>query len=302
MKYIKIIMMLCVAALFTACSDDEEGWGNASKATVEFEQAEIVVKENKGIVYIPVKVTGENKGRVQVTVAVTAADENGAEEDVNYMITSKTIAIAAEDTIGNIEFITVDDEEINANREFVVSIASVKGATAVEGTQTKVVLRDNDAEFYDKLTGKWTMNYTDAQSGAQGSWTINVIGADDENDPDYNNYLYVTGMAGYSWTVATLTYKVDMETGKVTVTFEFPQSFADEVNFGLPGYDYNNVALYSYTDVWDVEPVVGEVSEDFKTITFSEGNPPVIAAITDPNNGERTGYYWWFNYIDSMTR
>lgn len=296
MKYIKIIMMLCVAALFTACSDDEEGWGNASKATVEFEQAEIVVKENKGIVYIPVKVTGENKGRVQVTVAVTAADKNGAEEDVNYMITSKTIAIAAEDTIGNIEFITVDDEEINANREFVVSIASVKGATAVEGTQTKVVLRDNDAEFYDKLTGKWTMTVENAKGST--TWDVNVIGFD-EGEDGYNQTLYVTGMMNYSWTVAELSYNLDVDTKKVSVAFVFPYLFAEGVDFGLGGE--NDVILYGAdeSDNFVTDPLVGEVSEDFKTITFNEW-PSVYGTIW--SGADFTGYVWFGYHIVSMTR
>lgn len=296
MKYIKIIMMLCVAALFTACSDDEEGWGNASKATVEFEQAEIVVKENKGIVYIPVKVTGENKGRVQVTVAVTAADENGAEEDVNYMITSKTIAIAAEDTIGNIEFITVDDEEINANREFIVTIASVKGATAVEGTQTKVVLRDNDAEFYDKLTGKWTMTVENANGST--TWDVNVIGFD-EGEDGYNQTLYVTGMMNYSWTVAELAYNLDVDTKKVSVAFVFPYLFAEGVDFGLGGE--NDVILYGAdeSDNFVTDPLVGEVSEDFKTITFNEW-PLVYGTIF--SGADFTGHVWFGYHIVSMTR
>lgn len=296
MKYFKILMMLTAAILFAACSNDDESWGNPSNATVELEQSEIIVKEGKGLFNIPIKVKGENHGRVQVKIAVTASEENGAEEDVNYLITSKTIIIAAEDSVGKIELITVDDDEINENRSFTITIASAKGATIVEGTKTVVTLKDNDSEFYDKLTGKWTM--TVENSKGQTTWNVNVIGYE-EGEDGYNQTLLVTGMMNYSWTVAELAYNLDIDTKKVSVAFVFPSLFAEGVDFGLGGE--NEVILYGAdeSDNFVTDPLVGEVSEDFKTITFNEW-PLVYGTIW--SGADFTGYVWFGYHIVSMTR
>lgn len=290
-------MMLAVATLFVACSDDDESWGNPANATVEMGTPELSIKENKGIVNIPVKVTGEKHGRIQVTVNVTPKGENGAQEDVNYLITSKTIVIAADDNEGNIEFMTVDDEDINENREFEVSIASVKGATIAENaTPTLVVLRDNDAEFYDKLTGNWTMTYGDG-NGNFAKWNVQIIGAEDESDPDYNKYLYVTGIMGYSWTTAIMSYEFDRETNTVHLSWLAPVTFATEVDFGVG--DLCDVVLYNIVDdEVSEESYEMELSDDMKSIKFPE-NAEIFGAVFQ---GDNYLGYWFDYYVYSLDR
>jgi len=302
MKYLKIFMMLAVATLFVACSDDDEEWGNPANATVELASAEIRIKENKGIFNIPIQVNGEKHGRIQVTVKVTPAEENGAVADEHYRITSQTIVISSEDNIGNIEVLTVDDDDINNNREFVVTIEDVKGATAVEGTQSVVILRDNDAEFYDKLMGKWTMTVTDPEDPSTPvNWSVDVVGFE-EDEEGYNQTLYVVGMMGYAWTAAELAYNFDQENNKVTVSFIFPSLFAEGVNFGLG--ESNEVHLWGVDseDNYTIEPLVGEVSEDFKTITFDENGPAVYGRIAHEGGESYTNYIWFGYNVISMTR
>lgn len=298
MKLSKIFILASAVLAFTACSEDDE-WNSTNGATVSMGQETMSVKESKGMFNVPITVTGERNAPVQVTVEVVAASENAATEDKHYLVTSKTINIAPEDEVGKIEIIAVDDDEINVAREFTVNIISVKGATInQEKKSTVITLKDNDSAFYEKLGGKWVMTGIDPTDGSPLSWNVNVIAADEE-DEDYEKYLYVTGMMGYSWTMATLTYDYDMETGAGSLTFEPGQLFAEDLNFNLGGY--NDVYIYGFNGRgFTMNSVSGTWSEDFKTVTFAEGEA-VAGAITD-KQGNLIGFLWFAISDIKMTR
>lgn len=297
MKLSKIFILASAVLAFTACSDDNE-WNSVKDATVSMGQDAMTVKESKGRFALPIAVSGERNAPVQVTVEVVAAETNPATEDVHYLVTSKTINIAAEDQTGEVEIYTVDDDDINEARQFTATIIGVKGANIDENKKSTVVtLKDNDSEFYEKLAGKWVMTGVDSRGNAI-SWNVNVIAADEE-DPDYNKYLYVTGMMGYSWTMAVLTYDYDMATNEGSLTFEMGQLFAEDVNFGLGGL--NDVYLYSVEGgYFTMTPISGTWSEDFKTITFQE-MPLLYGAITE-KDGSLNGYTWFNIGSIKMTR
>lgn len=267
MKYIKLFMLMAAVTLLGACSSDDDSWNSAADVTVGMQSQTMTVSEGKGIFNVPVVVNGETNGNVFVTVEVEEVGTNPAKEEVNYIVTDKTINIT--DGTGNVEIETVDDDDINDSRTFKVTIVDAKGAKISENASTTISLKDNDAEFYSKLQGKWKMSYE--EDSQAGSWDVTITGASDENDPDYNKYLYVSGMLGQSWTTAVLTYNFDPVTKTGYVAFDNlggAYKMADNLNFG--SFKGCIVPFSVDGDKLSTEPIVGKWSEDFKTVTFDE--------------------------------
>lgn len=286
MKYIKLFMLLAVVAFMGSCSDDDESWNSKSGVTVSMENESMRFKESVGIVKVPIKVEGEANGPVSVTVEVKETGSNPAKENVNYYITTKTIKIS--DNTGNVELECVDDDKINDDRTFEISIVSAKGATVGSNATTAVTLRDNDSEFYEKLQGSWVMNCT--FNKAPTKWDVKIVGATDENDKDYNKVLYITGMIGYQWTTAKLSYDYNKATGKGSVAFDYlgQYNFAEGVNFN--GLGVCNVRLFSVAgNQLSEDPIYGTWSDDFKNITFDEGT--LYGGVFDSSDAHKGGWF-----------
>lgn len=237
MKYTKIFMALLMALFMVACSDDDDAI-NTNQTTLGFENEAIVVKENVGYFNVPIKIAGYRNGNVKVNVVATPVGENGAVEDVNYMITDKSVQLLSEnDTTDNatlnIQIKTIDDQEINENRSFTLEITSAEGATITTKT-IQITLRDNDAAFYEKFFGKWTLTAIDDE-GKPVEKTINISGPSDEEDPDYDNFLYAFAPGLFNVGVAldcnwNFSYSFDPATKKGTlgiVCGEEVSSYAD---------------------------------------------------------------------------
>ena len=281
MKLYKLSAFVLATAIFASCSEEELSW-NSSAATVSMEQAELVYKENKGMVNVPIVVDGELNGPVEVTVEVAEVGENPAMEDVHYIVTSKTVLIPADATSGKIEFKTVDDADINEARTFVINIKSVNGATVGETASTTVTLKDNDSQFYEKLQGRWKM------TSSAGTWNINIIGAE-EGEEGYNEVFQVTGIMGYDWTSMTMFYSYDVTTKTGYVYIPFGYIFAEGVNFGLGGTQ--DVATGTVVDGYINFDggILGTWNEDFTEITFED--KLLYGFLLD--NGAPNGYTWF---------
>ena len=281
MKLYKLSAFVLATAIFASCSEEELSW-NSSAATVSMEQAELVYKENKGMVNVPIVVDGELNGPVEVTVEVAEVGENPAMEDVHYIVTSKTVLIPADATSGKIEFKTVDDADINEARTFVINIKSVNGATVGETASTTVTLKDNDSQFYEKLQGRWKM------TSSAGTWNINIIGAE-EGEEGYNEVFQVTGIMGYDWTSMTMFYSYDVATKTGYVYSPFGYIFAEGVNFGLGGTQ--DVATGTVVDGYINFDggILGTWNEDFTEITFED--KLLYGFLLD--NGAPNGYTWF---------
>jgi hypothetical protein len=281
MKLYKLSAFVLATAIFASCSEEELSW-NSSAATVSMEQAELVYKENKGMVNVPIVVDGELNGPVEVTVEVAEVGENPAMEDVHYIVTSKTVLIPADATSGKIEFKTVDDADINEARTFVINIKSVNGATVGEAASTTVTLKDNDSQFYEKLQGRWKM------TSSAGTWNINIIGAE-EGEEGYNEVFQVTGIMGYDWTSMTMFYSYDVATKTGYVYIPFGYIFAEGVNFGLGGTQ--DVATGTVVDGYINFDggILGTWNEDFTEITFED--KLLYGFLLD--NGAPNGYTWF---------
>lgn len=283
-------MFLAVASIFAACSDDDASWNTNADVTVGMAETSVSVKENRGIFNVPIAVTGETNAPVRVVVGVRETGTTPAKKDVNYMMTDSVIVISG--TQGNVEIKTVDDPDINETRTFELYIVSAEGAKVGTNAVCTISLRDNDAEFYEKLQGAYEMKAV-GTNGTAYTWNVNVTGGD-EGTSDYNKYLYVSGMMGYSWTEAVLVYDFDAATQQGSVSFgELGNyTFADNLDFGL-GQTPCSVELYQRTDAGlTTEPIEGAWSSDFNTITF---NPEKVlsGAIFYPDGS--FSRYTWFN-------
>ena len=295
MKYIKLFMLLAAAPFLGACSDDDDSWNTAKDVTVSMENTTMRFKESAGIVNVPIKVEGETNGKVKVTVEVKETGSSPAKENVNYYITDKTINIS--DGEGHVELECVDDDEVNEDRTFEITIVSASGANIGNAT-TVVTLRDNDSEFYDKLQGSYTMTGVD-EAGNAISWDVRVTGATEETDDDYNKTLYVTGMAGFSATQAILSFNYDKATNTGSVAFDHlgEYFFVTGLNFGMTNpinlwlvqVNGNNLSL---------DPVYGTWSADCKTITFDE-SCMLTGYLIDSVTNEQLGYIWMGNNTET---
>lgn len=266
MKYIKLFMLMAAVTLLGACSSDDDSWNSAADVTVGMQSQNMTVSEGKGIFNVPIEVKGETDGNVFVTVEVKEVGENPAKEDVNYYVTDKTISIS--DGTGNVEIETVDDDDINDSRTFQVTIVDAKGAKISENASTTISLKDNDAEFYSKLQGKWKMTGVD-RDGEAVSWDVTIKGAADETEADFNKVLYITGINGEPTCEAPLTFSYDKTTRTGSVAFRMGEDVMGAYNFSIGPH---LVVPFNKKDgAWSTDPITGTWSDDMKTLTFGEG-------------------------------
>ena len=286
MKYIKLLMLLAVVTFFGACSSDDDSWNSAADVTVSMKNPTMVIKENMGLTNVPIEVKGKTNGNVYVTLAVKEVGSNPAKEDVHYYITDKTISIS--DSIGYVEVEPVDDDGINADRTFEITIVEAKGAEIGNAT-TQVSLKDNDSQIYEKLQGKWKLTGVSRQ-GAPMESVVKIIGASDEEDGDYNNTLYLTGMAVNS-SSARLSFHYDEKTKQGYVAFDNLGKY----NF-IEGYDFTkdlgimgNIVLSNLSNgSLTTTPIKGTWSEDCKEIVFDQDQ--VLFGGIYTTDGTFTGY------------
>ena len=275
-------MLLAVVTFFGACSSDDDSWNSAADVTVSMKNPTMVIKENMGLTNVPIEVKGKTNGNVYVTLAVKEVGSNPAKEDVHYYITDKTISIS--DSIGYVEVEPVDDDEINDDRTFEITIVEAKGAEIGNAT-TQVSLRDNDSQIYEKLQGKWKLTGVSRQ-GAPMESVVKIIGASDEKDGDYNNTLYLTGMA-VSSSSARLSF--DEKTKEIAFDnlgkYNFIEGYDFTKDLGIMGnIVLNNLSNGSLTTT----PIKGTWSEDCKEIVFDQDQ--VLFGGIYTTGGTFTGY------------
>ena len=275
-------MLLAVVTFFGACSSDDDSWNSAADVTVSMKNPTMVIKENMGLTNVPIEVKGKTNGNVYVTLAVKEVGKKPAKEDVHYYITDKTISIS--DSIGYVEVEPVDDDEINDDRTFEITIVEAKGAKIGNAT-TQVSLKDNDSQIYEKLQGKWKLTAVNRQ-GAPLESVVKIIGASDEKDGDYNHTLYLTGMA-----VSSSSARLSFNAKDGYVAFDNLGKY----NF-IEGYDFTkdlgimgNIVLSNLSNgPLTTTPIKGTWSEDCKEIVFDQDQ--VLFGGIYTTGGSFTGY------------
>lgn len=189
MKYIKLFMLMVAAILFTACSD-EETYNTDATTAVEFEKTTMTVKENEGLIKLPVKITGKRNGMIRLTIKAEGVDgsseapsyvaakesANGSEGD--YSITTKTLVVKT-DTITsevmNFEMKVLDDKIMNSDRKVRFTL-SVEGAKLGAKNTLDVKIENDEHTVYDLLAGDWVMSYSEVQFDKEGNPLMNEDG------------------------------------------------------------------------------------------------------------------------------
>lgn len=189
MKYIKLFMLMVAAILFTACSDDETYNTDATTA-VEFEKTTMTVKENEGLIKLPVKITGKRNGMIRLTIKAEGVDgsseapsyvaakesANGSEGD--YSITTKTLVVKADtltSEVMNFEMKVLDDKIMNSDRKVRFTL-SVEGAKLGAKNTLDVKIENDERTLYDLLAGDWVMSYSEVQFDKEGNPLMNEDG------------------------------------------------------------------------------------------------------------------------------
>lgn len=281
------VLSLILAVGATSCSNDNE-WdevANSSAATqVGFDVASVSVKENRGVVQIPIVCTGEQNGRVSVEVKVEAAnlveETEAAVEGTHFIVTTKSINIGSETQQSFVEIKTIDNEDINFPRMFNLTITEAKGATINSSKTCVVTLKDNDALFYDKLQGDFVWKHMNPFSGKSESFEVKIVGFD-ETDENYEKVLYVMGFWGYSFVEAPLNYTFDAVTKEGYLELPFGSVACEEAGSDDAGNVFDLVwAGYSNDNPVTKGGLKATWSDDLNTITF-ETNKFCMA--------------WWYN-------
>ena len=180
---------MVAAILFTACSD-EETYNTDATTAVEFEKTTMTVKENEGMIKLPVKITGKRNGMIRLTIKAEGVDggseapsyvaakesANGSEGD--YSITTKTLVVKT-DTITsevmNFEMKVLDDKIINSDRKVRFTL-SVEGAKLGAKNTLDVKIENDERTVYDLLAGDWVMSYSEMQFDKEGNPLMNEDG------------------------------------------------------------------------------------------------------------------------------
>lgn len=269
MKYLKLFMLLLVACTFAACSDDDNNNTNG-ETTVSFANATLKLKESAGLINIPIKVEGARNGDVSVVVKAEEVGESPAVEDKHYIITSKSVRVKADEETSatlNIETKIVDDDEINTDRTFKLTIVSANGAKIGKNASILVTIRDNEAAFYEQFFGTWTV--TGMCSAGNGvpdeefSNTIEITGETDEDAPNYNKILTAKKSDFFTLDPSTATefewhfnYTFDENTKTGTLSFvcgEVAGNYAGQVNFMWLTPNNGNLTSEPLTTTWSLK-------------------------------------------------
>lgn len=189
MKYIKLFMLMVAAILFTACSD-EETYNTDATTAVEFEKTTMTVKENEGLIKLPVKITGKRNGMIRLTIKAEGVDGSSetpsyaaAKESVNgsegdYSITTKTLVVKADtltSEVMNFEMKVLDDKIINSDRKVRFTL-SVEGAKLGAKNTLDVKIENDERTIYDLIAGDWLMYYSEVQFDKEGNPLMNEDG------------------------------------------------------------------------------------------------------------------------------
>ncbi|MCQ2223962.1 MAG: hypothetical protein MJZ35_09275 [Bacteroidaceae bacterium] len=261
MKYTKLFMLALGAMFVASCSNDDEKV-NSLETTVGFQSETLTIKESVGRVQIPVAIEGARNGNVSFEVVAEGTGANPAKEGVNFRITDNTLSLLAKNdttksAVINIEFETIDDSEINDPREVTLTIKSADGAK-IKNNKLVVTLRDNDAAFYEKFFGRWTLTAKDEDDNPITK-TIIIRGAVDENDTEYDHILWVTAPALFNVGVNLdcewpMEYTFDKATKTGTLSHLMNQNTVATYGNGAYEWVFKTDNGESYTD----DPIVAE--------------------------------------------
>ena len=302
MKLSKISAIILAALTITACSDDDDNFNTASDVTVEMGETAIELPEaqlsNATYYNIPIVVNGVSNGPIKVTVEMGEIESSPAKDGENYIFTSKTIIIPAGRTEGYLQMYPKDDDDvINADRQFTITISKVEGAKIGAQATTLVTLMDDEPlkeEIYRNLQGPWTLSINYGADMAN----VNISGVE-KGEEGYLKDLYISGIFQYG------TMKTRLICNPVDGTFnlEIPtEQILFTANFGGK-YGVRDVALFSLLNKEDglyigtATSFTAMGNKELDTIDFVIGDNELMAAMLLDNGSP----YVIFNYYEQAS-
>lgn len=183
MKYLNILWMLVgVAALTTACSDDDERFPlNTTGATVQFNKTSVTLKESVKYVDLPIEITGlERDGFINVKVDVKS---NPSNFDLNseVVVTSFDFVVPADRQSINLEVgLHVETLNMDRGRNISFEITKVEGASLGGNTACTInIVEQNAAE------GIYAIKGVSPFDSEQASGLCNITVEDESFDKMY---------------------------------------------------------------------------------------------------------------------
>lgn len=265
MKQIKLFLLIVVAAVFGACSDDDD-WNSKKDVTVGFSQSVYEIKESAGMVKIPFTITGERNGDIKVKIQYT---DGTAISEGHYIVTSDEINIPADadsTDVFYVELRVIDDgTEENDDRQFTMDIVQLNGAEkAID--HCDVIITDVDKDPYFKLLGDYTVYAINAETGEEANFDVTLTNSDGYDDYSGVSFV-VNGMYEQGTFDPTLPWLLGYdENGTVEISEYY---FYAAYNFGS---FLGAVSVIPFdltagpTEAWG-----GTYNKDFTEITFEEG-------------------------------
>ena len=286
MKLTKIFAIaLASVVAFSACQ--QKPVTATGDASVGFSSETLQYGLGSEYIQIPVVTTGETSVYpIKVTVDVVAYNGDfAAVEDVDYLITSKTLYVASAESKPNLEVKILNPEDADELR-FALEIKEQTNAQSVSVKNTTVICKKSDL---DRLCGKWSAKGVDTYEEVNFSetWTFFTDGGQ----------LYLNGLFGETAGAIACEYK----DGKVTWEFGV-------VDNALNAYNFNNIGPHFVVPMGGViqgdklrtykeGTVTGTVSSDFSTIVWDiqktyGTNVGIALGLWDYYTGAATSYFY----------
>lgn len=306
MKYIKLFMLMVAAILFTACSD-EETYNTDATTAVEFEKTTMTVKENEGLIKLPVKITGKRNGMIRLTIKAEGVDgsseapsyvaakesANGSEGD--YSITTKTLVVKT-DTITsevmNFEMKVLDDKIMNSDRKVRFTL-SVEGAKLGAKNTLDVKIENDERTVYDLLAGDWVMSYSEVQFDKEGNPLMNEDGTPVVKDYTSDVTMSVitdddSPLRGKQVLAYTSKFYFSLADSEVPLSWSFNYSYDEAAKNGQLNFNCTSketiVSIQGYAFSWQVannnKLADGEIKGKF---TVDENNVVSKEVTFNPN-------------------
>ncbi len=244
MKLNKIFAIALAALTLTACSDDDDnnflgGVNTASGVTVEMGNSQFVTEESQEYFYVPIAVNGETNGKVVVTVeirqATPGANQEGATEGKDYVVTSKTVNIAAGETTGFLEMANNwESGVINPDRVFDVTIVKASGAQIGSQASCTVIIENSDNP-YTMMCGTWNFKALD-RGGNEVDLNLTLKTAT-AGTSAFGDQLWLTGVMGDAdYMIRFTDFTYDEATGKGSMKLGYGKMMTNNLafNYGDP--------------------------------------------------------------------
>lgn len=274
MKYIKLFMLMVAAILFTACSD-EETYNTDATTAVEFEKTTMTVKENEGLIKLPVKITGKRNGMIRLTIKAEGVDgsseapsyvaakesANGSEGD--YSITTKTLVVKADtltSEVMNFEMKVLDDKIMNSDRKVRFTL-SVEGAKLGAKNTLDVKIENDERTIYDLIAGDWLMYYSEVQFDKEGNPLMNEDGTPVVKDYTADVTLSVIAdddspLRGKQVLAYTSKFNFALTGSEVPLSWSFNYSYDDATKNGQLNFNCTSTetvySIQGYEFSWQV--------------------------------------------------